>query len=395
MADRIRVGVIGGGMIAKAHVIALRAQRSYFGRDGVDADVVVLADSDPAAAEDAARAYSIGRWATDWHAVVEDDGIDAVTIATPNDLHAEIAVAAAAAGKHTLCEKPLAHSIDAARRMTAAAEAAGVVNSVNLNYRSIPAVQYARRLVEEGELGDIVGFRAAFLQDWGADPQVARSWKFDARRSGGGPMLSVGCHVVDLAHYLVGEVSDVVAATRTCIPERPLPQGRDTYAPTLSGSGERAAVDVEDLGSMLLRFQCGAIGTLETSRIAPGRKNYCFIELNGTHGSLVFDYERMNEILVSTSRTGRLGFTRVVVGPEQDGGLLWTLGGLGVGFGETITLHMRGFVTAILAGGAARPSFRDGLRAQEVVEAATRSTRTGTWEPVAYGKPASGRVGDV
>ncbi len=391
MTEQVRVGIIGGGMIAKAHVIALRALRSYFGSDGIEAEVVSVADATEQAAKEAARDYGIRDWSTDWRELLADPNVDAVTIATPNDMHAEIAIAAAAAGKHVLSEKPLAHTVEAARSMVAAVEEAGVVNSVNLNYRSVPAIQYARRLIQEGELGEIVGFRGAFLQDWGADPAVARSWKFEAKRGGAGPLLTVGCHVVDLAHFLTGlEAVDVVAAAGTWITERPLPSSRNTYA-VAEGPTEYAPVDVEDFGSFLVRFGNGAVGTVETSRLASGRVNHCFIEVNGTHGSLVFDYETMNEIQVWTRRNKGLGFNRVLVGAEQDGGLFWSLGGLGVGFAETATLHMRDFVGAIVRGGEASPSFRDGLRAQEVVAAALRSAGSGAWEPVSY--PAARKEG--
>lgn len=381
MGSHVRVGIIGGGMIAKAHAIAFRAQRSYFGADEIDAEIVAVADANEAAARNAAHTYSIAKWTADWEQLISDDGIDVVTIATPNDTHLPVAAAAARHGKHVLCEKPLASSLSAARKMVDEVESAGVVNSVNLNYRCVPAVRYARALIEHGELGEITGFRGAFLQGWGADPRVSRSWKFERGRAGAGPMLSVGCHVVDLARYLIGEISEVVASTRTWITERPLQASRDTYAVTQPGTVPSAPVDVEDLGCFLLRFGNGALGTIDVSRIASGRENHCFIEINGTAGSVVFDYDRMNELQVATGKAGP-GFRRVLVGPEQDGGLFWTLGGLGVGFAETMTLHVHEFLKAVASGGGANPSFRDGMRAQEVVDAALESARTGAWQPV-------------
>lgn len=384
MSRCIRVGIVGGGGIAKAHVIALRSLRSYFGEDGVEAEVVAVADVDGSAAQRAARAYGVGHWSTDWREMVRDDAVEAVTIATPNDQHEEVALAAAEAGKAVLSEKPLAHDVDSARRMVRAVESAGVVHSVNLNYRTIPAIQYAKQLIDEGHLGEIVSFRGAFLQDWAADPTVPRSWKFERRRAGAGPLLSVGCHVIDLARVLVGEVSEVVATTRTAIAERPLPIGHDTYASAGSQPAEMAPVDIEDVGTVLMRFDSGATGAIETSRVAPGRKNHCVVEISGTEGALSFDYERLNELHVATAQHSGRVFSRVVIGPEHDGGLVWTLGGLGVGFAETIILHMRGFADAITRGSAASPTFVDGLRAQEVVDAALRSAAAGTWHDVAY-----------
>lgn len=382
MTDRIRVGIIGGGSIAKAHVIGLRAIRSYFGAQEVKADVVVVADVNPAAAQVAAQKYAIDQWSADWCAVVEGRDVDAVVIAAPNDVHATIAIAAMEAGKHVLCEKPLANSVEAAREMVAAADRTGVINMVNLNYRNIPAIQYAKRLIEEGQLGRIINYRAAFLMDWAANPLVPRSWKFDSKHTGGGPVLAVGCHVIDLAHYLVGEITQVVGTARTTIRERPLPNELNTYA-LATGAAETAPVDTEDLGAMLVQFgPDGPVGTIEATRVTHGRKTHCYVEVNGTEGSIVFDYERMNEIQVATAQTAGLGLARVVIGPAQDGGLFWALGGLGVGFAETVALQMRNFMRSISTGIPTGPTFRDGLRAQEVAHAALNSARTGTWQQV-------------
>ncbi len=382
MTDRIRVGIIGGGSIAKAHVIGLRSVPSYFGAQDVQSEVVIITDVNPATAQAAARKYAIDRWSADWRAVIEGDEVDAVVIAAPNDVHASIAIAAMQAGKHVLCEKPLAQSVGAAREMVAAAERAGVVNMVNLNYRNIPAIQYAKRLISEGQLGKIINYRAAFLMDWAANPLVPRSWKFEAKHTGGGPMLAVGCHVIDLAHYLVGEITQVVATARTTIRERPLHQGPDTYS-LAPGDTEMAPVDTEDLGAMLVQFgDDGPVGTIEATRVTHGRKTHCYVEVNGTDGTLVFDYERMNEIQVATPQTAGLGMARVVIGPAQDGGLFWALGGLGVGFAETMALQMRNFMHSIVTGVMTGPTFRDGLRAQEVAHAALTSARTGSWQNV-------------
>lgn len=378
--NQLRVGVVGGGSIAKAHVLALRALRSYFGGDGNDPDVVVIADVVEEAARHAANAYGVARWTTDWMSLVQDPEIDLITIAVPNDQHETVAVAAARAGKHILCEKPLAHDIESGRRMLNEVEAAGVVHSVNLNYRSIPAIRYARQLIDEGAIGEVVGVRGTFLQDWGLDPAIPRSWKFEKGRAGAGPMLSLGCHLVDLTHFLVDRISDVVATTTTAIGSRPLPSGRDTYA--ASSQAEMAEVDIEDAGTLLFRTDNGVPGVLELSRISSGRQNYCTIEISGTQGAIAFDYERLNELQLSSRHGPGGGFTRIIVGPAQDGGLVWTLGGLGVGFAETIIVHMRELVAAISSGRPASPSFADGLRAQEVIHSALASVETRSWESV-------------
>jgi predicted dehydrogenase len=372
--------VVGGGSIAKAHVLAVRALRSYFGADGRNPEVVAIADVVPEAAEQAALAYGVERWTADWTELVADESIDLITIAIPNDQHEEVAVAAALAGKHVMSEKPLAHTVEAGRRMLAASREAGVVHSVNLNYRAIPAVRYARQLIEDGAIGEVVGVRGTFLQDWGLDPSIPRSWKFEKSRAGAGPMLSLGCHLVDLTHFLVDDITEVVATTTSTVTERPVPSGRDTYA--AEGGGEMAPVDIEDAGQFLFRTGAGVAGVLELSRIHSGRQNHCTIEVSGTDGAITFDYERLNELQVSSTKGLGGGFTRVIVGPAQDGGLVWTLGGLGVGFAETIIVHMRELMEAVYEGRQASPSFVDGLKAQEVVDAALRSADTRQWETV-------------
>jgi predicted dehydrogenase len=194
-------------------------------------------------------------------------------------------------------------------------------------------------------------------------------------------MLSLGCHLVDLAHFLVGDIAEVVSTTSTLIKERPLPTGRDTYA-AQKGPVDMAPVDIDDSGAFLFRTASGVNGVLELSRVHSGRQNYCTIEVSGTKGAIVFDYERLNELQLSTRDAPGGGFTRIIVGPAQDGGLVWTLGGLGVGFAETIIVHFRELMEAIDTGERASPSFADGLRAQEVIHAALVSAETGAWEAV-------------
>jgi predicted dehydrogenase len=380
--SQIRVGVVGGGSIAKAHVLAVRSLRSYFGSDGRYPEVVAIADVVPEVAEQAARSYGIERWTSDWMELIQDDSIDMITIAVPNDQHETIAVAAAREGKHVMAEKPLAHTVESGRRMLAAVREADVVHSVNLNYRAIPAIRYARELIGEGAIGEITGVRATFLQDWGLDPSIPRSWKFEKARAGGGPMLSLGCHLADLTHFLVDDISEVVATTSSKITERPLPTGRDTYTAGASNT-EMAAVDIEDSGQILFKTVSGVTGVLELSRIHSGRQNYCTIEVSGTHGAIRFDYERLNELQVASPKSLGGGFTRVIVGPAQDGGLVWTLGGLGIGFAETIIVHVRELMESVYEGSQASPSFVDGLKAQEVIESALKSAESGKWEKVA------------
>jgi predicted dehydrogenase len=378
---RVRTAIVGGGAIAKAHAVGLRAVASYFGDERLDAEVAVLVDMDADAAAASADRLGVPRWTTDLDAVLSDDAIDAVTIATPNDTHEPLAVAAVEAGKSVLCEKPLAHTIESGRTMVEAAARTGAVNLVNFNYRRLPALAHLRRLIESGELGEITGFRGLFLQDWALDANIPGSWKFRRERAGGGPVHAVGCHVIDLALHLVGDVAEVVGLTAIHHRARPAMTGRSTFAPADHAQGPDVEVDTDDVASALLRFSGGAIGTLSTSRTTPGYKNHCHLEVDGTRGSAIFDYERMNELQVCTPSRSPDGFARVVMGPGQDGGTFWASAGLGTGFAESMALQMRDLVRGATGVGVSddAPTFADGLRAQQVAAAVLASADSGVW----------------
>ena len=276
------------------------------------------------------------------------------------------------------CEKPLSNTAADAERMCRAAEAAGIVHAVNFNYRKVPAIAFIARLIRNGRLGDIREFRAAFLQDWGNDTRIPRSWKFEANRAGGGSLIGVGSHLIDLARHMVGELDRVVATTEVWVKERPLPTSSLPFDP-VRGEAQLAPVDVEDSAYFLGRFVGGAIGVFEISRCAPGRKNQLALEIHGSLGSIYYDYERANEVKVylSDQDAEAAGFRTIVMGLAQDGASLVPFPGFGVGFMESVLFQVRDLLTAVAGGPGMSLDFHDGWRAQVVVESVLESAQKG------------------
>jgi predicted dehydrogenase len=380
MAERrtVNVGLIGGGGIARLHAIAYASAAAYFAPDLPPIRLRRVAEADEALARSAAQRLRFEEWTTDWEALVASPDIDVVSIATPNFLHAPMAISAAAAGKHVFCEKPLSNTAADAERMCRAASAAGIVHAVNFNYRKVPAIGFIARLIRAGRLGDIREFRAAFLQDWGNDTRIPRSWKFEADRAGGGSLIGVGSHLIDLARHLVGELDRVVATTEIWVKERPRPASSLPFDP-VRADAELAPVDVEDSAYFLTRFVSGAIGVFEISRCAPGRKNQLALEIHGSRGSVQFDYERANEVklYLADGDAEAAGFRTVVMGPAQDERSLVPFPGFAVGFMESILFQVRDLVHAVAGGPAMSPDFHDGWRAQVVVESVLESVHKG------------------
>jgi predicted dehydrogenase len=390
--ETVNVGLIGGGSggIARLHALAYAGAPAYFAPDLPPVRLRRVAEVDEPLARAAAERLRFEEWTTDWEQLVASPDIDLVSIATPNFLHAPMAIAAAAAGKHVFCEKPLANSAADAERMCRAAQAAGIVHAVNFNYRKVPAVRFIARLIHTGRLGAIRQFRAVFLQDWGNDTRIPRSWKFEASRAGGGALIGVGSHIIDLARYLVGEIDRLVATTEIWVKERPMPASSRTFE-VVEGPAAMAPVDVDDSAYFLGRFANGAIGAFEVSRCAPGRKNQLALEIHGSLGSVLYDYERPNEVklYLADQDAEAAGFRTVVIGPAQDGASLVPFAGFGVGFMESIVFQVRDLLRAIAGGPPMSPSFHDGWRAQVVVEAVLESAQKG-WvavPPLPAGRP--------
>jgi predicted dehydrogenase len=285
-APEVGIGMLGYAFMGKAHTNAYKTLPYMIYPPPAVPKLVAIAGRNTEAVQEAVKRYGYQTAYTDWKQMLKDDRVQLFDNGGPNDTHAEPCIAAAKAGKHVLCEKPLARSAKEAGRMLEAVEKAGVVNMVGFNYRFVPAIRLAYDLIHSGKLGEIYHFRAVYLQDWILDPNVPFSWRVDKSVAGSGSLGDLASHVIDLARFLVGEPRKVSAMAKTFIKQRP------------AGEGKMAEVSVDDAITSLLEFESGALGTIEATRFCAGRKNHQVMEINGSKGSLVFDLERMNELQV-------------------------------------------------------------------------------------------------
>ncbi|MEU8902972.1 Gfo/Idh/MocA family protein [Streptomyces mirabilis] len=388
------VGMVGYAFMGAAHSQGWRTVGRVFDlpRSPV---LAAVCGRDASAVRAMADQHGWAAAETDWRALIARDDVDLVDICTPGDSHAEIALAALAAGKHVLCEKPLANTVEEAEAMTEAAEAAfarGQVSMVGFNYRRLPATSLARKMVAEGRLGALRHVRVTYLQDWLVDPQFPLTWRLRKELAGSGALGDLGAHIVDLAQYLAGEpVVGVSALTETFVRERPLPGGGSSGLTAVSATNPRAGgvgtVTVDDAALFTGRFASGALASFEASRFATGRKNSLRIELNGERGSLAFDLERLNELSYHdhTEPGTHAGFRRILV-TEPDHPYLeaWWPPGHGLGYEHTFTHQARDLVRAIAAGRRPEPSFADGLRVQRVLAAVEESAeKNSVYTPIA------------
>jgi predicted dehydrogenase len=375
------VGMVGYAFMGAAHSQAWRTAPHVFDLPLRPA-MTVLCGRDADAARGAARRHGWAATETDWHALIERDDVQLVDVCTPGDLHAEIAIAALEAGKHVLCEKPLANTLAEAEAMAAAAARAGsrgVCSMTGFNYRRVPALALARQLVSAGRIGQVRHVRASYLQDWLVDPSFPLTWRLRRERAGSGALGDLGAHIVDLAQYLTGElITGVSGTTTTFVAERPLP-GPDSGL----GSG---AVTVDDAAVFTARLNSGALASFEATRFAAGRKNQLRIELNGDRGSLAFNLERLNELQFHdhADDPAEAGFRRVLVTePGHPYLAAWWPPGHVLGWDVTFTHQVRDLVTAIAAGTGPAPSFQDGLQVQRVLAAVENSAANGScWTSV-------------
>ena len=387
MTRTLNVAMIGGGFMGKAHALAYAAMPMFFWPAPAIPRRKVIVDVTPDLAETARQRYGFEEASTDWKAVLSRNDIDVVDIVTPNDSHAEIAIAAAKAGKNVICEKPLARTGMEAKSMLDAVEAAGVIHMVAFNYRRTPAVALARKYIEEGRVGKILSFRGTYLQDWSADPNGPLSWRFQKKIAGSGAVGDIGTHVIDLARYLVGEIESVSALVKTYISTRPVQSGGfdQLAASDKSGKGPRAAVDVDDEMLTLVKFAGGATGSIEATRNAYGRNNFITFEIHGDKGSIAFNYERMDEleVMFADDPGDARGFRTVYTGPAHPyGDALWPIPALGIGYGETKIIECFDFVSAIVKGEQPSPNFRDGYRVSQIADAILRSGEEQAWTDI-------------
>jgi predicted dehydrogenase len=365
--ETIGIGMVGHAFMGAVHSHAWRSVHRFF-EPPLIPRLAVLGGRDEVRAKAAAERFGWEDVETDWRALVARDDVDLVDICTPGDSHAEIAIAALEAGKHVLCEKPLANTLAEAEAMAEAARKArerGVRSMVAFNYRRVPALAHARELVASGALGEIRHVRSVYLQDWLSDPASPMTWRLHKEKAGSGALGDLGAHIVDAAQFVTGErIIGVSALTNTFVPERPDGQG---------GTGQ---VTVDDCALFLGRMSGGAVASFEATRFALGRKNAMRLEVNGSKASLAFDFESMNELswFDGSAPNTEAGFRRILVTePEHPYvGVWWPPGHL-LGYEHTFTHEVADLLTAIGEGTDPEPSFEDGLRVQQVLDAVERS----------------------
>ncbi len=367
MKPELKIGLIGAGFIGGSHALAIGAVNRVFADVPLRAVPAVLADVDEDLARRSGERHGFARWTTDWREAV--GGCDAVIIAVPSFLHREIALAAIEKGRHVLCEKPVGLSSAETQEIAEAARKAGVTNAVGFTYLRTPLVRQAKRLLDDGSLGAPLHFRSWHNEDYLADPQAPFSWRLDASLAGRcGALGDLGWHILSIARHLCGPVAAVSGSVRTFHAERPLAEDPSTTR----------AVENEDWAGLSLRFASGAVGLVEASRVAHGRKMAIGFELVCERGTIAFDGERSNEIEVF--RQGAGGFERVLINADHaDYGAFIPAPGHGLGFNDLKTIELRDFLSAIASGGNADPDLDEACRIARICEAAIDSSQRNGW----------------
>lgn len=374
------VGMLGYAFMGKAHTNAYKKLNYIYTPPPATARLVAIAGRDQERVEAAAHRFGYEKAVTDWHELIHDSNIQVFDNSAPNNLHAEPSIAAVQAGKHIICEKPLGRNAAESKQMWEAAQQAGVVHMCAFNYRFVPALRLARDIIQAGRLGRIFHFRAQYLQEWIIDPNFGMVWRLDASTAGSGSLGDLGTHVIDLARFLVGEPASVSGLTTTFIKERE------------AADGSKHPVTVDDAFVSLLSFQNGAIGTIEATRFARGRKNHQIIEINGEKGSLAFNLERLNELEVylpeEEGQRDAQGFRQVLVTesnhPFYD---VWWPQGHIIGWEHTFVHEIKHFFDAIITGRPVAPEgadFEDGYRASVIADAILESSTTGKRVDIVY-----------
>lgn len=381
MAEEIGVGLVGYKFMGRAHSNAYRQVRAFFPDLPLIPAMRAICGRDVSGVSAAADQLGWQGYETDWRKLIARDDIGLIDVSTPGDSHAEIAIAAAEAGKHVYCEKPLANTLDEARAMVAAVEKAGVVNFVNFNYRRVPAVQLALKLIQDGFVGEIRHWRAVYLQDWITDPQFPLVWRLQKELTGSGALGDIGAHIIDLAHMLVGEISEVSGLLNTFIKERPVLEASDGGLGATGGT-TMGQVTVDDAALAMARFKNGAIGTFEATRFANGRKNANRFEINGSKGSIAFDLERLNELQVFSSEEDPAlqGWKTILVteGVHPYVGAWWPSGHI-IGWEHSHTHAVVDLMKGIATKTSPAPTFADALKVQAVLDAVEKSSEERAW----------------
>jgi predicted dehydrogenase len=374
--------MVGYKFMGKAHSNAYRALPMFFPDAASKPVMKVICGRDPVQLEQARTQFGWEQSVTDWRELVTRDDVDLIDINAPSDAHKEIALAAAANGKHIFCEKPLALSLKDSREMLEAAESAGVTHMVGFNYRFAPAVQLAKKLISEGRIGKIYHFRGVFLQDWIIDPNFPLVWRLQKEIAGSGSHGDLGAHVIDMARYLVGEFDEVIGMSETFVKQRPIASAMTGLSAKGEAGGELGDVSVDDATVFMARFQGGAMGSIEATRFAAGHRCTNAFEINGSKGSIKFDFERVNELQVYFTDDAEdvQGFRRVLATDPAHAYMdAWWPAGHTIGYEHTFTHEVLELMNALSEGRQPVPNFVDGVKCQEVLEAVDLSIAERRW----------------
>ncbi len=384
----LNVAMLGTSFMGRAHSNAWSQVGKFFS-PAIQPVLKIACGTDVQRAREFAGKWGWEESSTDWREVVSRKDIDIVDISLPTHLHHDVAVAAARAGKHIFCEKPMALSAVQAKNMVAEVAKSKGVHFINHNYRRLPAVMVAKRLIAEGKLGRIFHWRGAYQQDWIIDPEFPLTWHLRQETAGPGPHADLNSHSVDLAHFLIGTIRSVACMTTSFISERPLPgKGAATFSAG-KASDSRGKVTVEDAALMMVEFENGAMGSFEATRFANGRKNRNTFEIYGSKGSMCFDLERLNELSFydGTNEADERGFRNILVTePTHPYIRQWWPPGHTIGYEHTFVHAVADFLDAISTGEKAAPDFLDGLRVMEVLDAGLRSAKEGQKIKIEYSR---------
>jgi predicted dehydrogenase len=389
-SGELRVGLVGYAFMGAAHSQAWRTVNRVYDLPA-RARMVAVSGRDTEKVSAAAQRLGWDEAVTDWRELIARPDIDLIDICTPGDSHAEIAIAALAAGKHVLCEKPLANTVAQAEAMTAAATAArtrGVRAMCGYNYRRVPAVALMADLVAAARTATTRHVRAVYLQDWIVDPEFPLVWRLQRERAGSGALGDIGAHIVDLTQFVTRQyITGVSALTETFVTERPLPAAESGLSASASNGGtvQKGLVTVDDAALFVARLSGGAVATYEATRFATGRKNGLRVEINGSLGSLAFDLERLNEVEFydATAPAAEQGFKRILVTePTHPYLSAWWPPGHIIGYEHSFTHQMRDLIEALAADRDPHPTFDDALRVQYVLDAVERSAKSAAWTSV-------------
>jgi predicted dehydrogenase len=380
----INVALIGHQFMGKAHSNAYRQVSKFFPGKLEPRLKVICGKASKEELEATARQFGWEESDPDWRRVVERKDIDVVDISTPGFLHHPMAIAAAEAGKHLICEKPLANTLAEAKEMLRAVEKAGVKHYVNFNYRRVPAVALAKQLMADGRLGEIYHYHGAYLQDWIMDPQFPLVWRLEKKYAGSGALGDIGAHAADLAQFLNADITEVVGFMTTFIKERPLVDAGPGAWGAKGGRG-KGKVTVDDETNFLARFKNGSAGVFESTRFAGGRRNYNTLQIYGSKGSLAWNFERMNELeFFDRTEAGTEQGYKTILATEAAHpyvGAWWPPGHI-VGYEHTFVHAIHDFLTCLEKDRMPTPNFRDGVKVQALLDAVERSAKSRRWEKV-------------